>query len=389
MKTSAPDIAVTEVPAGSAAPPAAAAERLVSLDAFRGITIAAMTLVNNPGAWAHIYPPLAHAEWHGWTHTDLIFPFFLLIVGVSMPFSFAARRARLHSPQLLRHVFRRSAILILLGLFLNAFPFFRLDTLRIPGVLQRIGVCYLMASIIYLYTSRRVRVAATVFLLAGYWALMTLVPVPGHGAGDLGLEGNLAAFIDRSLLTGHMWKPTWDPEGLLSTLPAIATTLLGVFAGEWLLSNATRTRKVAGLLLGGLAGLALGMLWDPWFPINKNLWTSSYVLFTAGYGLIVLAVCLWLMDVRRWRRWAKPFVVFGTNAIALFVMSGLLSDILATWTVSLAGGRKLSLKAYIFETFFLPMARPVDASLLFALSYVLLWLGIMWIFHRRRIFLKI
>lgn len=348
-----------------------------------------MTLVNNPGTWQHVYPPLLHAEWHGWTHTDLVFPFFLLIVGVALPFSLASRRAR-EPRKLRRHVFRRAAILILLGLFLNAFPFFRLETLRYPGVLQRIGLCYLVASLLYIYTSRRAQIAVTVALLLGYWAAMMLTPVPGYGAGRLDAEGNLAAYVDRIFFTGHMWKATWDPEGLLSTLPALATTLLGVFAGDWLrASGRSPKQKAGGLFVAGVAGLAVGALWGVWFPINKNLWTSSYVMFTAGYGLVALALCYWLIDVRGWRRWSTPFLVYGANAILLYVLSGLVSDVLQSWKFSSGDGSSVSVKAYIFERLFAPLASPTTASLLYGLAYVLLWLGIMWLFYRKRIFVKI
>ena len=349
-----------------------------------------MILVNNPGTWSAIYPPLQHADWHGWTPTDLIFPFFLFIIGVSMTYSFAARlESGAAQRQLALHVLRRSAIIFALGLFLNGFPYFDLSKIRVPGVLQRIAVCYLCAALIYLWTQRRGQLAAIAGLLAGYWAVMTLVPVPGFGTGRLDADGNLAAYIDRALMLGHLWKPTWDPEGLLSTFPATATVLLGGLAGEWLHSGRNRGAEALGLVAWGAAGLAAGQIWDVWFPINKNLWTSSYVIFTAGFAAVLLGLCYWIIDIKGWRRWAAPFVVYGMNAIAVFTLSGVVAKISILWKFSLDDGRTIALKTLVFEKVFLSVASPINASLLFALSYVLLWLGLMWILYARRIFIKI
>lgn len=365
-------------------------KRLASLDIFRGLTIAAMILVNNPGTWSHLYWPLAHAAWHGWTPTDLVFPFFLFIVGVAMIFSFAARLERGDTKTaLLRHVLARSAIIFAIGLFLNGFPFFDLATIRIPGVLQRIALCYLVAALVVLAMENRGRVSALVLLLAGYWALMILVPVPGYGAGRLDPDGNLAAYIDRWLMPGHLWKPTWDPEGLLSTLPAIATTLVGTLVGEWLRGNRSEQGKAAGLIVAGVIGLAAGKLLGPWFPINKNLWTSSYVIFTGGFAALVLGFCYWLVEVKGYRRWGTPFLVYGMNAIAAYALSSLLAKATVSWKVGLADGRRVFLKTYIFERFYAQLASPINASLLFALSYVVLWLALMWLLYRKQIFIKI
>jgi predicted acyltransferase len=263
--------------------------RMVSLDVFRGATIAAMILVNDPGSWSHIYPPLEHAEWNGWTPTDMIFPFFLFIVGVSMTLSFASRIARgLTRRALVIHVVRRSALIFAIGLFLNGFPNFDFSSIRIMGVLQRIALCYLVAGLLYLATFQRepiagrparvranlrVTAAVAIALLVGYWALMMFVPVPGYGAGRLGKDDNLGAYVDRTLMGGHLWSEsvTWDPEGFLSTLPAIASLLIGILAGEWLRSDRRAGRKVLGLAAAGLVLLVAGRLLHPYFPINKNL----------------------------------------------------------------------------------------------------------------------
>jgi predicted acyltransferase len=367
--------------------------RLVSLDAFRGATIAGMILVNNPGSWSYVYAPLRHAEWHGWTPTDLIFPFFLFIVGVAMPISFGRRLQRGDSRrELMKHVVRRSAILFGLGLFMRLYPTFSdWDTLRIMGVLQRIAVVYLIASILYLTLQQRGRWTAVAVLLLGYWALMTLVPVPGSGAGDLSAEGNLGAFLDRLILgQDHLWQQNpWDPEGLLSSLPAVATTLLGIFTGEWITSGRSALIKVRGLLLAGIIGIVVGMLWHQLFPINKNLWTSSYVVFTAGMALLIFGLFYWTIDVRGWRTWSKPFVVYGMNAIAVFVASGLMTKTLVRWRIPIEGGETTSAYSWIYQNVFASWAGPLNGSLAFAISYILFWLAIIWILYWRKIFIKI
>ncbi len=365
--------------------------RLLSLDVFRGMTIAGMILVNNPGTWNAIHAPLKHAEWNGWTPTDLIFPFFLFIVGVSMVFSFAARRERGQGRGLLlRHVVRRSIIIFGLGLFLAGFPYFHLATIRIMGVLQRIAVAYLFAAVITLWTGRRGRMLWIAGLLIGYWALMTYVPVPGYGAANLSPDGNLAAYIDRKVMFNHLWvKHRWDPEGLLSTIGAIATTLLGTLVGEWMRAPRPAQQKVASLLGMGAAGLIAGEIFGHWFPINKNLWTSSYVIFTAGFAAVLLALCYWLLDIRGWRSWAKPFLIFGLNSIAVFTLSGLLGKASVIWKTAMPDGRQVFWKTYVYERLFGSLLSPINASLMFAVSYVLFWLLMMWLLYRRGIFIKI
>lgn len=370
--------------------------RLLSLDVFRGLTIAGMILVNNPGTWSALYWPLAHADWHGWTPTDLIFPFFLFAVGVSIALALAPRLER-DGPRgrLLLRIVSRSAILFALGLFLAGFPSFDVATIRIPGVLQRIAVCYLIAALLFVATWSRhqtvVTAAVFVSLLFGYWALMILVPVPGFGAGDLGKEGNLAAYIDRAVLGPHIWRAAkvYDPEGILSTLPAIATTLAGVLTGQWLRASPPPVTKVAGMAGAGVVAVVLGLVWGRWFPINKALWTSSYVVFTAGAALLIVAACYWLVEIRRWRRWATPLVVFGTNAIAAFVLSTFVARLFIVVKVAARDGAPISLHRWIYTHVFAPWASPTNASLLFALAYVLIWLAVMGVLYRRRVFIRV
>jgi predicted acyltransferase len=341
-------------PTHTAAPDAT---RLVSLDAFRGLTIAGMILVNNPGTWGAIYDPLEHAAWHGWTPTDFVFPFFLFIVGLSITLALARRAETAGSKRdLYVKILRRTLIIFALGLVLSGFPFFDLSGLRIPGVLQRIAVCYLCASLIFLHTGWRTQALITAALLVLYWLLMTLVAAPGFAAGDLSMEGSLASYVDRALLAGHTWKPLYDPEGILSTIPAVATTLCGVLTGHLLRSRQAPAEKVAAMFVAGAAGVVVGWVWNFWFPINKPLWTSSYVVFTAGLALQLLGLCYWLIDLKGYRRWAVPFVIFGTNALALYFLAELFSHLISIITFARADGTRVDLKTLIFENVYSPLA---------------------------------
>ncbi|MDQ1639042.1 MAG: hypothetical protein QOF62_2381 [Pyrinomonadaceae bacterium] len=366
--------------------------RLVSLDVFRGITIAGMVLVNNPGSWEHIHWPLEHAQWHGWTPTDLVFPFFLFIVGVAITLSFASRVESGRSARdLYLKVVKRSLIIFAIGLFLNGFPYFSISELRIPGVLQRIAVCYFLASIIFLTTKVRAQVTIIVALLLGYWLLVRFVPAPGFTAGDLTKEGSLPSFIDRIVFGKHVWAQAkvYDPEGLLSTIPALGTTLIGVLTGHWLRSKKSGYERVAGMFVAGSICVAAGWAWNAFFPINKALWTSSYVLFTGGLALQFLALCYWIIDIKGYRRWAKPFEIFGVNAIALYVVADLIAVTLGLIKVNGPDGLRVPLGSWIYETLFASWASPVNASLVFAITFVLVCLGLMWILFRRRIFIKV
>lgn len=364
-------------------------KRLVSLDAFRGITIAGMILVNNPGSWSAIYPPLGHAAWHGWTPTDFIFPFFLFIVGVAITLSQKKQLEQHDRKYLYLKILRRTLIIFGLGLVLHLIPYFNFSAIRIPGVLQRIAIVYGITAVITMNTNFKVQAWITGGLLIFYWGIMKLIPVPGYGAGDLSVEGNLAAHIDNFLLHGHMWKETWDPEGILSTIPAIATGMSGVLTGHLLQIKKEKNEIAGWMFVIGWLAILVGLFWDIVFPINKALWTSSYVVFTSGAALQFLAFCYFLIDVKGYQKWAYPAVVYGMNAIAVFVLSGLLAKMMVFIKFTGSDGNVISLKTWIYENLLASWASPVNASLMFAVCNVLFWLIIMIIFYKKKIFIKI
>jgi predicted acyltransferase len=348
-----------------------------------------MILVNNPGSWNYVYAPLQHAKWHGWTPTDLVFPFFLFIVGVSISLSFSRRLEQDSGKRgLYSKILKRSLILFALGLVLALIPRFNFATLRIPGVLQRIAICYLLASLLFLKTGTKGRSIIALSFLAIYWLAMKLVPVPGYGPGILEFEGNLCSYLDSQLLAGHLYKPSFDPEGILSTLPAISTALLGTLTGDWLRSFRSVLQKTGGLFLGGIVLTLSGLLLHPLFPINKQLWTSTFVLFTAGAALILLGVCYWLIEGLKLRRWAFPFLVFGTNAITVYVGSALMVKLMALIRIT-SNENVLSFKAFIFTRLLAPWAGNYFGSLVYPLVLILIWLGIMIPLYRKKIFIKI
>jgi predicted acyltransferase len=370
--------------------------RWVSLDVARGITIAFMILVNNGGSGKYSYSQLEHSAWNGWTLTDLVFPSFLFIAGISIVFSNAARLARGDSKTALRlHVIRRAVILFLLGLVVNGFPLFHLGTLRIYGVLQRIAICFLLASLLYLWNSRAwVTATIAVVALLGYWILMRWVPIPGigvptHSVPLLDPNQNWVAYLDRKILPGRLYEGVRDPEGLLSDIPAMGTILLGVLTGIWLRRPKALSTKAAGLLVASVSGLLLGNLWNVWFPINKKLWTSSYVLFAAGCTLLLLALCFYAVEIKQWTRgWTFPWLVFGSNAITAYVFSELLSSALSSIFVH-DGGRITDLQQYIYLHWFFPIINPSFGSLLYALAFVLVCFVPVLLLYRRKIFIKI
>ncbi len=375
--------------------------RLVSLDVFRGITIAGMILVNNPGDWSHVYWPLLHAEWSGWTPTDLIFPFFLFIVGVAMPYSFARRLSNGGSRgKLLRHIVVRSLIIFALGMMLSGIPNFNYSHRLILSTLQRIAVIYLMSGTIYMFSGVVAQVVVAVFCIALYWALMLWVPVPGYGAGILTPVGNMWWYMDKILLQGwhqHLFVignyTLHHAEGILSLIPSISTVLFGSLTGHYLRSDRSRIEKAAGMMVAGNFGLVIGIIMSIWFPINKLLWSSSYVVFTAGFALEFLGVCYWLIDIKGYKKWSEPFLVFGSNAITVFFLSGLVAIILDLVVVVAAGPAgatlRMTLKEYLFGAVFAPVAGPYNASLLFAIAYVLIWYAVMYVFYKKKIFIKV
>ncbi len=374
--------------------------RLVSLDVFRGITILGMIMVNNPGTWSAMYGPLRHADWHGWTPTDLIFPFFLFIVGVAIVYANAGKLSKgISKSELVTSAGKRSLILFGLGLFMAAYPVFTfdpefgfragLDKLRIMGVLQRIAVCYFAATIIFLYFKPRAMFIWLFSFVVVYWLAMTFIPVPVHGAGLFDDKiNNLAAYIDRAVLGEHMWVGTgrqWDPEGFLSTFPAISTTLIGVWAGLILRNKEyDETRKVAELMIVGSLLIVLGYVWDWHFPINKGIWSSSYAVFTGGQGMVGLALCYWFVDVKGQKSWTQPFVVYGVNAITVFVMSGLIARTLGIFQVG-----DVSVQRWIFLTFFDSWLSTINASLVYSLVWVFAWYLILHLMYRKNIILKV
>ncbi len=390
-------------------------ERLLSLDVFRGLTVAGMLLVNNPGTWSAIYPPLEHAAWHGWTPTDLIFPFFLFIVGITTHLSLQSRRARgADDGDLVKQILRRGGVIFLLGFLMSAFPFYqwgniegltnpslleriayRAEHVRILGVLQRIGLVYILAALLTLKTTLKQQVVIVVALLYGYWFAMTLIPLPGKDIGALTLDNpseTLAAYLDRAILTrNHIWSGsvTFDPEGPFSTLPAVGTSMLGVMAGRWIAMRKPLIERIAGLFAAGCLAMMAGLMWGWSFPVNKSIWTSSYVLFTAGMACVSIATIMWLTDEHGIKWWTKPFVIYGVNPIVAFVGSGVLARILYTlWKVQY-DGKPTSMETVIYKTVFEPFFEPRNASLAMAFTTVLFWFAILAVLYRKKIFVKV
>lgn len=377
-------------------------QRLLSLDFFRGLTVATMILVNNPGDWGHIYAPLEHAEWNGCTPTDLVFPFFLFIVGVSIAYAMGSKKTdpASHGKTILRAA-RRMFTLFALGFILAFFPrnfhdFNFIESLkhvRIPGVLQRISVVFFISSVIFLKQSEKGIFRTIIIVLVAYWALMMFVPVPGIGEANLEKETNLGAWLDRTLLTeAHLWKSakTWDPEGILSTLPAIGTCLIGVLVGTYLKRKDVEAgTKVAWLFSVGLLCVMAGLLWDLEFPINKSLWTSSYVLYTGGLATIGLAFSYWIIDVNNYSGFTKPFVVYGVNAITVFFLTGLTPRLFNMIKIGMPDGSELGALSWFYQKFFPPYFSPINASLAYAIVFILFWYVILWIMYKKKIIIKV
>ncbi len=382
----------------------ASVSRLASLDAFRGFTIAAMVLVNNPGDWGNLYPQLAHAAWNGWTFTDWIFPFFLFIGGISMTMSLGRRaEAGDSKPALLWQLAKRAGIIFLIGLTLNFIPAFDISTVRIPGVLQRIALCTLLAAPIVVYCNWRQQVAVIIALFALYTVLMLFVAVPDVAgvvaAGVLEPGRDFGAYVDRLFLNGHLWAKvkTWDPEGIVSTLPALCSQLFGVLTGRWLSVDKTKAEKTVWMLLGGLLCLWVGNMIDATImPINKSLWTVSYSIFITGWGLIVFGAFYWLMDAcdsdkikTQAAKWFKPFSIYGMNALFIFAFSGLFGKMLSFIKFSNDVGVATPLKALIYAPFKALPLGAVNTSLLFAIAFNLAMFAVAWGMYKKRWFVKV
>jgi predicted acyltransferase len=370
-------------------PPSRQTQRLKSLDVFRGFTLLGMVLVNShPGA---IYPSLGHASWNGWGFADLIFPFFVFIVGVAIPYSFANRMARGENRErLFRHILLRCMLLFAIGVFLNGYPRFDLSTLRVMNVLQRIAICYFLASTIFVYLRMKTRsivwLSGTILVL--YFVLMKFVPVPGYGAGVLEPIGNWGNYIDRHIMLGHMQHDGWEGKSLLGSFPALVTMLMGLLTGVYLRTALPVYEKLTHLFLYGAICMAAGVLWSFWFPINQNLWTSSLVLFMGGMALVFLAACYYAVDVKQVTWWILPCLIFGVNSLAVWVFSQLGMKTLMAINIASSGGAVVNLwkAGGNYLAYFLG---PVNGSLAFAILYDLFWLGVMGILYRRRIFIKL
>ena len=365
-------------------------ERIIAVDFLRGLTVAGMILVNNPGSWSNIYLPMQHSSWNGCTPTDLVFPFFLFIVGISVSYSLnAARSSGANQTIFVVKIIKRASILFLLGLVLNFIPDFDLGSLRIPGVLQRIAIVFLFSALLFLKTSVRTQLLVSISVLMLYWLIMTLVPVPGIGVSSLESETNLSAWLDYKLLTNHLWKytKTWDPEGILSTLPALISGLIGVLAGSWLKSDSEQKDKVIRLFVVGNSLIVIALVWDMIFPINKSLWTSSFVLYTSGIAMVVLAICYWLIDIQSYSRVIKPVVAFGSNAIAAYIISELLAKVF--YFTIMVNANSISIKDALFQYLSFDWVNLKFLSFVLALVWlILIWIPINWM-HKKKIFIKV
>lgn len=419
--------------------------RLLSLDVLRGLTIMLMTIVNNPGDWGHVYAPFLHAEWHGCTPTDLVFPTFLFIVGIT---TVLATPQKIVTDATIQKILTRFLRIFLLGLFLNFFSkihIFGLEgialllarlvitagvvvalfsdydrkkqlyvalgifllmmilafggfedykNVRIPGVLQRIGIVYLVVSLLYLSTTLRTQIVVGLVLLLAYWAIMTLIPVPGVGPANVEKATNIAAWLDYLLLPDHLWASakTWDPEGILSTLPAVGTGIAGLLTGALLTSALSSRKKGLYLLAAGVAGIILGLLWNEVFPINKALWTSSYVFYAAGIALVILAMLYYIIDYKEWQGWLMPFLVFGVNPMVVFFFSGIIPRTLSSIQVPhpVDAGETVGLQSYLYNFQIAPhFANPKSASMAGALIYLAIWFVILYVFYRKKLIFKV
>ncbi|WKL50276.1 DUF5009 domain-containing protein [Flavobacterium pectinovorum] len=420
-------------------------ERLISLDVFRGLTILLMTIVNNPGDWGNVYPPLLHAEWHGCTLTDLVFPFFVFIMGVAVPL---AMPDKIYDQTTFNKILVRSLRMFCLGIFFNFFGKIQLFGLegiplligrlaitisvgyalmgsfsskvknilafsilfiylflaysgieayhgvRLPGVLQRIAIVYFVVSLLYLKTSQKTQIITGAVLLLGYWALMTLIPVPGFGAANLEKGTNLAAWLDSVLLKGHMYRGTvtWDPEGILSTIPSIVNGIIGLLIGQILMREISKTQKATKIAIAGIALIIAGLLWNIVFPINKSIWTSSYVLYTTGLATTFLSILYYVIDIADYKKGFKPFLIWGVNPMIVFFTSQIIPQALVMIEFQNPHNpeEKINLLSYLYGFGIAPFfTNPMTASLAGALVYVCIWTSILWIFYKNKLIFKV
>jgi predicted acyltransferase len=367
--------------------------RLVSLDFFRGVTVAAMILVNNPGDWGHIYSPLEHSVWNGCTPTDLIFPFFLFMVGVSINYAIGPKKEdKLQHKRIILAAAKRSVIIYILFAMMALLPHFDFAHYRILGVLPRIAIVFFICAVLFVKTTQKTQLWLFFSILFIYYILMTYINVPGYGPANLEPGTNLAAWLDKLVLTEpHMWSgtKTWDPEGILSTLPAVATCLFGVLVGSWLRRKDKQdAEKVAWLFTIAIFAVIGGLIWDTFFPINKALWTSSFVLYTGGLATAGLTLSFWLIDVKQRKKYTEPFIAFGANAITAYVAADVVLVLLDLVHVN-SNGHRVGLQQYLYNTFFVPYFSPVNASLAGAITYVLILLVPIWILYKKKKFIKI
>lgn len=372
--------------------------RVMALDIYRGLAVAGMIIVDNPGSDDKAYWALRHTEWNGWSPADLIFPSFLFLVGVSMVYSFSARLRRGESRRrILFHAFARSLLLIAVGLFVNASPFVGTDwhSFRFEGVTQRIALCYFPAAILVLWSNRRGQIVALAACLWGYWAILRFLPVPGFGLPGrdvpfMDQNANIVAWLDRKLFMGHLYNGNRDPEGIISTIPAIATTLMGVLTGWWLRSGRDRSTIAIRMLMFGILSLAAGETWNVWFPINKNLWTSSFTLFSGGFALIFLALLYWILEINQWRgSWTMPILVFGGNAIAAFVVDSFVYGPGYTFIAKAPNGTAVVWHDAAQARLLALGASPANASLMYSTVAVLFGWVLLWLLWRKNIFIKV
>lgn len=372
-------------------------ERILSLDIFRGIAVIGMLFADAPGTWSSMYPIFQHAHWEGCTLTDMIFPAFLFIVGIAITISLRKVRENGTLKSYLPRLLKRVLVLIILGLIntgLYEDTLLDFSSMRVMGVLQRIAIVYLIASILFIKCSYRQLIYISGSVLIVYWIIMSFIPVPGAGMPDLtkypdGVANNMATWIDKVLLGDNAWKWTkpWDPEGALSTIPSVITTLLGVLTGYLLISDRSKEQKVLSMFVAATFLLLSGTIFGYLFPIIKKIWTSSYVLYTAGWSLIAFALLYWIVDIKGYSKWGLPFKFVGMNAILAFVMSGALDAILFRIKIS-SNGSQISIKDFLFSNYFDSWMSTINASMVYSLVNVLIWLFVTYVLYKRKIFLK-